>query len=91
MGDPRRRKCPKISEVLPLLYVHGQQWQADRAVFLTATSRRSTARARTGIHLNVRLEEAKACVLVLVGGHDEDLRGGVHADAEYDRQRVRGR
>ncbi|MFD7767618.1 IS256 family transposase [Streptomyces sp. NPDC059787] len=95
---PWRRKSLKISEVLPLLYLHGlssgdfvpaleqflgssaglspatvtrltQQWQADYAAFMD----RDLAEVdyvyvwADGIHLNVRLEEAKACVLVLVG------------------------
>ncbi|MET8081530.1 IS256 family transposase [Streptomyces sp. NPDC005303] len=94
---PWCRKSPKISEVLPLLYLHGlssgdsvpaleqflgssaglspatvtrltQQWQADHAAFMD----RDLAEVdyvyvwADGIHLNVRLEEAKACVLVLV-------------------------
>jgi putative transposase len=95
---PWCRKSPKISEVLPLLYLHGlssgdfvpaleqflgssaglspatvtrltQQWQADHAAFMD----RDLSEVdyvyvwADGIHLNVRLEEAKACVLVLVG------------------------
>jgi transposase-like protein len=95
---PWCRKSPKISEVLPLLYLHGlssgdfipaleqllgssaglspatvtrltQQWQADHAAFMD----RDLAEVdyvyvwAGGIHLNVRLEEARACVLVLVG------------------------
>ncbi|MFD3976028.1 IS256 family transposase [Streptomyces cyaneofuscatus] len=95
---PWCRKSPKISEVLPLLYLHGlssgdfvpaleqflgssaglspatvtrltQQWQADHAAFMD----RDLAEVdyvyvwADGIHLNVRLEETKACVLVLIG------------------------
>ncbi|MFF4753309.1 IS256 family transposase [Streptomyces sp. NPDC002514] len=95
---PWCRKSPKISEVLPLLYLHGlssgdfvpaleqflgssaglsaatvtrltTQWQADHAAFMD----RDLAEVdyvyvwADGIHLNVRLEEAKACVLVLIG------------------------
>ncbi|MEU1601625.1 IS256 family transposase [Streptomyces sp. NPDC005708] len=95
---PWCRKSPKISEVLPLLYLHGlssgdfvpaleqflgstaglspatvtrltQQWQADHAAFMD----RDLSEVdyvyvwADGIHLNVRLEEARACVLVLVG------------------------
>jgi transposase-like protein len=95
---PWCRKSPKISEVLPLLYLHGlssgdfvpaleqflgsaaglspatvtrltQQWQADHAAFME----RDLSEVdyvyvwADGIHLNVRLEEAKACVLVLIG------------------------
>ncbi|MEY9484237.1 putative transposase [Streptomyces calvus] len=95
---PWCRKSPKISEVLPLLYLHSlssgdfvpalgqflgssaglslatvtrltQQWQVDHAAFMD----RDLAVVdyvyvwADGIHLNVRPEEAKACVLVLVG------------------------
>ncbi|MER5548436.1 IS256 family transposase [Streptomyces sp. NPDC002589] len=95
---PWCRRSPKISEVLPLLYLHGlssddfvpaleqflgsaaglssatvtrltQQWQTDHAAFMD----RDIAEVdyvyvwADGIHLNVRLEEAKACVLVLIG------------------------
>ncbi|MER6094250.1 IS256 family transposase [Streptomyces bluensis] len=95
---PWCRKSPKISEVLPLLYLHGlssgdfvpaleqflgssaglsaatvtrltTQWQSDHAAFMD----RDLAEVdyvyvwADGIHLNVRLEEAKACVLVLIG------------------------
>ncbi|WP_121711783.1 IS256 family transposase [Streptomyces sp. E5N91] len=97
---PWCRKSPKISEVLPLLYLHGlssgdfvpaleqflgssaglsaatvtrltQQWQADHAH--AAFMDRDLAEVdyvyvwADGIHLSVRLEEAKACVLVLIG------------------------
>ncbi|MFI6361049.1 IS256 family transposase [Streptomyces sp. NPDC050743] len=95
---PWCRKSPKISEVLPLLYLHGlssgdfvpalkqflgsaaglspatvtrltQQWQADHTAFME----RDLSEVdyvyvwADGIHLNVRLEEVKACVLVLIG------------------------
>lgn len=95
---PWCRRSPKISEVLPPLYLHGlssgdfvpaleqfpgssaglspatvtrlaQQWQADHAAFMD----RDLAEVdyvyvwADGIHLNVRLEEAEACVLVLIG------------------------
>ncbi|ALO98787.1 Transposase [Streptomyces hygroscopicus subsp. limoneus] len=95
---PWCRKSPTISEVLPLLYLHGlssgdfvpaleqflgspaglspatvtrltRHWQADHAAFMD----RDLAEVdyvyvwADGIHLNVRLEEAKVCVLVLVG------------------------
>lgn len=88
---PWCRKSPKISEVLPLLYLHGMssgdfvpaleqflgssaglspvtvtrlttQWQADHATFMD----RDLAEVdyvylwADGIHLNVRLEEARA-------------------------------
>ncbi len=91
-------KPPKISEVLPLLYLHGlssgdfvpaleqflgsaaglspatvtrltTQWQADHAAF----GERDLSGSdyvyvwADGIHLRVRLREAKSCVLVLMG------------------------
>lgn len=95
---PWCRKSPKISEVLPLLYLHGlssgdfvpalqqflgssaglspatvtrltQQWQADHAAFLDRDLEEVDYVYvwADGIHLNVRLEEARACVLVLIG------------------------
>ncbi|MFI8952251.1 IS256 family transposase [Streptomyces sp. NPDC053750] len=95
---PWCRTSPKISEVLPLLYLHGlssgdfvpaleqflgssaglspatvtrmtKQWQADHAAFMD----RDLAEVdyvyvwADDLHLNVRLEEAKACVLVVIG------------------------
>jgi transposase-like protein len=95
---PWCRKPAKISEVLPLLCLHGlscgdfvpaleqflgssaglcpatvtrltQQWQADHAACMD----RGLAEVgyvygwAGGIHLNVRLGEAEACVLVLIG------------------------
>src|SRR3954454_6883525 len=95
---PWCRKSPKISEVLPLLYLHGlssgdfvpaleqflgstaglspatvtrltQQWQADHQAFgerdLSATD--YVYVWADGIHLRIRLEEAKAAVLVVMG------------------------
>ncbi|MGA5526630.1 IS256 family transposase [Streptomyces pseudogriseolus] len=92
------RKSPKISEVLPLLYLHGlssgdfvpaleqflgssaglspatvtrltAQWQADHTAFM---DRELSAMDYVyvwadGVHLRIRLEEAKAAVLVLMG------------------------
>ncbi|GAA1287610.1 IS256 family transposase [Streptomyces javensis] len=95
---PWCRKSPKISEVLPLLYLHGlssgdfvpaleqflgsaaglspatitrltTQWQADH----TAFSERDLSGSdyvyvwADGIHLRIRLHDAKSCVLVLMG------------------------
>ncbi|GGT67196.1 IS256 family transposase [Actinomadura citrea] len=95
---PWCRKSPKISEVLPLLYLHGlssgdfvpaleqflgssaglspatvirltAQWQADHKAF----SERDLSTTdyvyvwADGIHLRIRLEEAKAAVLVVMG------------------------
>ncbi|MEU9953996.1 IS256 family transposase [Streptomyces sp. NPDC047939] len=95
---PWCRKSPKISEVLPLLYLHGlssgdfvpaleqflgssaglspatvtrltTQWQADHQAFserdLSATD--YVYVWADGIHLRIRLEEAKAAVLVVMG------------------------
>jgi putative transposase len=95
---PWCRKSPKISEVLPLLYLHGlssgdfvpaleqflgsaaglspatvtrltHQWQADQQAF----GERDLSEAdyvyvwADGIHLRIRLREARSCVLVLMG------------------------
>ncbi|WP_369166387.1 IS256 family transposase [Streptomyces sp. R28] len=95
---PWCRKSPKISEVLPLLYLHGlssgdfvpaleqflgssaglspatvtrltTQWQADHKTFserdLSATD--YVYVWADGIHLRIRLEDAKAAVLVVMG------------------------
>ncbi|MFF5309786.1 IS256 family transposase [Streptomyces massasporeus] len=95
---PWCRKSPKISEVLPLLYLHGlssgdfvpaleqflgssaglspatitrltQHWQADHQAFgerdLSASD--YVYVWADGIHLRIRLAEAKSCVLVLMG------------------------
>lgn len=95
---PWARKSPKISEVLPLLYLHGLssgdfvpaleqflgssaglspatvtrltvQWQADHRAFMDrdlSTTDYVYVWA-DGVHLRIRLEEAKAAVLVLMG------------------------
>jgi len=92
------RKTPKISEVLPLLYLHGlssgdfvpalgqflgssaglspavitrltEQWQAEQR----ACAARDLSRVdyvylwADGIHVNIRLEEHKLCLLVMIG------------------------
>jgi transposase-like protein len=92
------RKTPKITEVLPLLYLHGlssgdfvpalgqflgsgaglsapvitkltQQWQAEQRAF----SERDLSDVDyvylwvDGIHVNIRLEEHKLCLLVMIG------------------------
>ncbi|MEV8626471.1 IS256 family transposase [Streptomyces sp. NPDC051079] len=95
---PWCRKSPKISEVLPLLYLHGlssgdfvpaleqflgssaglspatvtrltQQWQADHQAFGERDLSGSdyVYAWADGIHLRIRLQEAKSCVLVLMG------------------------
>jgi transposase-like protein len=95
---PWCRKSPKVSEVLPLMYLHGmssgdfapaleeffgssaglsasvitrltKQWQTEQRAF---AERRLDDRDfvyvwADGIHFNVRLEEARLCVLVIVG------------------------
>jgi transposase-like protein len=95
---PWCRKTPKITEVLPLLYLHGlssqdfgpalEQFLGSRAGLSPAAVTKLTetwqAEARTfaardlsevdyvycwadGIHVNIRLEEAKLCLLVMIG------------------------
>ncbi|MCJ0875255.1 IS256 family transposase [Streptomyces sp. AP-93] len=95
---PWARKSPKISEVLPLLYLHGlssgdfvpalEQFLGSSAGLSPATITRLTAQWQSdhkafmdrdlsatdyvyvwadGVHLRIRLEEAKAAVLVMVG------------------------
>jgi transposase-like protein len=92
------RKTPKITEVLPLLYLHGlssgdfmpalgqflgssaglsasvitkltEQWQADQRAFgerdLSAVD--YVYLWADGIHVNIRLEEHKLCLLVMIG------------------------
>ena len=95
---PWARKTPKITEVLPLLYLHGlssgdfvpalgqflgsavglsssvitkltQTWQAEQRAFAA----RDLSGAdyvycwADGIHVSIRLEEHKLCLLVLIG------------------------
>ena len=95
---PWARKTPKITEVLPLLYLHGlssgdfvpalgqflgssaglspavitrltEQWQAEQRVFaardLSAVD--YVYLWADGIHVNIRLEEHKLCLLVMIG------------------------
>jgi transposase-like protein len=95
---PWCRKTPKITEVLPLLYLHGlssgdfvpalgqflgssaglsaavitkltEQWQAEQRAFaardLSAVD--YVYCWADGIHVNIRLEEHKLCLLVLIG------------------------
>lgn len=95
---PWCRKSPEISEVLPLLYLHGlssgdfvpaleqslgsavglspaaiarltPQWQADHVAFSGCDLSGSDYVYvwADGIHLRIRLREAKSCVLVLMG------------------------
>jgi transposase-like protein len=95
---PWARKTPKITEVLPLLYLHGlssgdfvpalgqflgsakglsaavitkltEQWKAEQRAF----AERDLSEVDyvylwvDGIHVNIRLEEAKLCLLVMIG------------------------
>ena len=95
---PWARKTPKITEVLPLLYLHGlssgdfvpalgqflgsskglspavitkltEQWKTEQHAF----SRRDLSDVdyvylwADGIHVNIRLEEHKLCLLVMIG------------------------
>ncbi|TDB84697.1 IS256 family transposase [Actinomadura sp. 7K534] len=95
---PWARKTPRVSEVLPLLYLHGlssgdfvpalgqflgssaglsgpvitrltEQWKADQRAF----AGRDLSEVdyvylwADGVHVNVRLEEHKLCLLVVIG------------------------
>jgi transposase-like protein len=95
---PWARKTPKVTEVLPLLYLHGlstgdfvpalgqflgstaglsgpvitrltEQWKAEQRAFAA----RDLAGVdfvylwADGIHVNIRLEEHKLCLLVMIG------------------------
>jgi len=95
---PWCRKTPKITEVLPLLYLHGlssgdfvpalgqflgssaglspavitrltEQWKAEQRAF----AQRDLSQVdyvylwADGIHVNIRLEEHKLCLLVMIG------------------------
>ena len=95
---PWARKTPKITEVLPLLYLHGlstgdfvpalarflgssaglsaavitrltEQWQAEQRAFaardLSAVD--YVYLWADGIHVNIRREEHKLCLLVMIG------------------------
>jgi len=95
---PRARKTPKITEVLPLLYLHGLSsgdfvpalgqfpgsaaglpaavitrltgtWKAEQRAFaargLSAVD--YVCLWADGIHVNIRLEEHKLCLLVMIG------------------------
>jgi transposase-like protein len=95
---PWARKTPKITEVLPLLYLHGLssgdfvpalgQFLGSAAGLSAAVITRLTETLKTeqrafaardlsqvdyvylwadGIHVNIRLEEHKLCLLVLIG------------------------
>jgi transposase-like protein len=95
---PWARKTPKITEVLPLLYLHGlssgdfvpalgqflgssaglsaavitrltEQWQAEQRAFAARdlSGVDYVYLWADGIHVNIRLEEHKLCLLVLIG------------------------
>lgn len=95
---PWARKTPKITEVLPLLYLHGlssgdfvpalgqflgsakglsssvvtkltEQWQAEQRKFAACDlfDVDFAYRWADGIHVNIRLEEHKLCLLVMIG------------------------
>jgi transposase-like protein len=92
------RKTPKITEVLPLLYLHGlssgdfvpalgqflgssaglsasvitkltEQWQAEQRAFCqhNLSDVDYVYLWADGIHVNIRLEEHKLCLLVMIG------------------------
>jgi putative transposase len=108
------RKTPKISEVLPLLYLHGlstgdfvpalEQFLGSTAGLSSATVSRLTSQwtedhkafqardlSKTdfvyvwadGVHLKVRLEQAKACVLVMVGVRADGSKELIALDEGY--------
>src|SRR5690348_4709618 len=95
---PWARKTPKITEVLPLLYLHGlssgdfvpalgqflgssaglsaavitrltEQWQAEQRTFAgrDLSGVDYVYLWADGIHVNIRLEEHKLCLLVMIG------------------------
>src|SRR5438876_508901 len=95
---PWARKTPKITEVLPLLYLHGlssgdfvpalgqflgsaaglspavitkmtEQWKAEQRAFAERdlSSVDYVYLWADGIHVNIRLEEHKLCLLVMIG------------------------
>ena len=95
---PWARKTPKITEVLPLLYLHGlsggdfvpalgqflgssaglspavitrltETWQAEQRAFAArdVSAVDYVYLWADGIHVNIRLEEHKLCLLVLIG------------------------
>src|ERR671912_481419 len=88
---PWCRKSPKVSEVLPLLYLHGlsssvvtrltAQWQAEREAFMARclVDRDYVYIWADGVHFNVRLAEERLCCLVIVGARldgTKELIGG---------------
>ena len=95
---PWARKTPKVTEVLPLLYLHGlssgdfvpalgqflgssaglsaavitkltEQWQAEQRAFAARdlSGVDYVYLWADGIHVNIRLEEHKLCLLVMIG------------------------
>jgi putative transposase len=95
---PWARKTPKVTEVLPLLYLHGlssgdfvpalgqflgssarlsaavitkltETWQAEQRAFAARNLSHVdyVCLWADGIHVNIRLEEHKLCLLVLIG------------------------
>ncbi|GAB3900909.1 hypothetical protein GCM10029964_088940 [Kibdelosporangium lantanae] len=95
---PWARKTPKVTEVLPLLYLHGlssgdfvpalgqflgsakglsaaaitkltEQWKAEQRVFADRDlfGVDYVYLWADGIHVNIRLEEHKLCLLVMIG------------------------
>jgi transposase-like protein len=116
---PWARKTPKITEVLPLLYLHGlstgdfipalgqfpgssaglsapvitrltEQWQGEQRAFAARdlSGVDYVYLWADGIHVNIRLEEHKLCLLVMIGvradGRKEliALAGGYRESAE---------
>jgi transposase-like protein len=106
---PWCRKTPKITEMLPLLYLHGlstgdfvpalgqflgssvglsgsmitrltETWKAEQRSF----SERDLSGVdyvylwADGIHVNIRLEEHKLCLLVMIGVRADGRKAGMH-------------
>ena len=111
---PWARKTPKISEVLPLLYLHGlstgdfvpalEQFLGSTAGLSSATVSRLTSQWSEdhdafqrrdlagldfvyvwadGVHLKVRLDQAKVCVLVMVGVRADGSKELIALDEGY--------
>jgi transposase-like protein len=111
---PWARKTPKISEVLPLLYLHGlstgdfvpalEQFLGSTAGLSAATVSRLTTTWQDdhkafqkrdlsatdfvyvwadGVHLRIRLDEAKTCVLVFIGVRADGSKELIAVDEGY--------
>ena len=76
---PWARKTPKLTEVLPLLYLHGLssgdfvpapgQWKAGQRAFAARDLSQVdyVCLWADGVHVSIRLEGHKLCLLVMIG------------------------